>query len=391
MDEDARRTISSMLEVAPVKLDPADCMPLSRPRLAWSSEPLHQMEGIQLVTESDYVRAYVTTEVEVADSQWIRPGWTWPGGQKGVKFATFMKSIKRTRPPPVPVGYDKATEEMREMWRNDSFRFPPYQYHPKFWLHHTTLPPRLLDASERELLLGFGPGHTDPCQSASVKKQNLSNHEDLRKSLCGDSFSIMSFAVMGAALCSQLLPRMSPTMILNRLGLAPGASAHPTVRVPITRWLCYGPQPEFEPEKIELVKLLGLSVNHTGADVRVLTGQVLAHKPPNHASVRSWWWQWKGLFSLHWKQPSHINYLEMKMILHTLLWKCRDPQVVNRRWLHLEDSMVCLLILTKGRTSSNLLQPLCNKIGAIQLAMGAYLLHAHVGSDENPSDEASRK
>lgn len=80
----------------------------------------------------------------------------------------------------------------------------------------------------------------------------------------------------------------------------------------------------------------------------------------------------------------------MKMVLLSILWKCRDPASVNKRWLHLEDSMVSLLILSKGRTSSALLQPLCNKVGAVQLAMGSYLLHGHVPSDENPTDFASR-
>ena len=52
--------------------------------------------------------------------------------------------------------------------------------------------------------------------------------------------------------------------------------------------------------------------------------------------------------------------------------------------------MVCLLVLSKGRTSFQPLQPLCNKIDAVQLAMGSYLLHALVGSDEDPTDAASR-
>ena len=130
--------------------------------------------------------------------------------------------------------------------------------------------------------------------------------------------------------------------------------------------------------------------NHTGADVRVISGQILGHRPPNHASVRAFWWQWKHLFSVKWGAHYHINFLEMKMILFSLLWRCRDVRAVRKRWLHLEDSMVSLLILSKGRTSSHLLQPLTNKIGAVQLAMGSYLLHAHVGSDENPTDAASR-
>ena len=79
------------------------------------------------------------------------------------------------------------------------------------------------------------------------------------------------------------------------------------------------------------------------------------------------------------------------MILFSLLWKCRNPNSVCKRWLHLEDSLVSLLVLSKGRTSSALLQPLCNKIGALQLAMGSYLLHGHVASEENPTDEGSRR
>ena len=139
-----------------------------------------------------------------------------------------------------------------------------------------------------------------------------------------------------------------------------------------------------------LVEQLGLMVNHTGADVHVHTGQVMGGKHVAHGSVRAWWWQWKQLFRVRWIHPSHINFLEMKMILNSLLWKARDPSTVNSRWLHLEDSMVCLYILSKGRTSSRLLQPLCNKIGALQLGLGVSVLHAHVGSAENPTDRGSR-
>lgn len=183
---------------------------------------------------------------------------------------------------------------------------------------------------------------------------------------------------------------MTPRQIMLRLGLAPGHSVHPSVEVPLSRLLSYGGDTSRPCSGIDLTKQLGLTVNHTGADVRVVTGQVLGHRSPAHASVRAWWWQWKQLFTVRWKGSNHINYLEMKMIFHTLLWRWRNPLSVNKRWVHLEDSMVSLLILTKGRTSSKLLQPLSCKIGALQLAMGAYLLHAHVGSDENPTDAGSR-
>ena len=138
------------------------------------------------------------------------------------------------------------------------------------------------------------------------------------------------------------------------------------------------------------MRQLGLQVNHTGSDVRVLTGEPMS-KRGSHGSLRAWWWQWKHLFKVRWVDPSHINFLEMKMILLTLLWKARSPSSINKRWLHLEDSMVCLYILSKGRTSSRLLQPLCNKIGALQIFLGVTVLHGHVASLENPTDAGSRQ
>ena len=90
MDEEARRAISDELGTMPVKLDPADCMPMSRPRLAWCSVALFEMEGIELWKERDCVRAYVTAE-PIKNEQWIRPGWTWPADQ-GVAFRHFPPS-----------------------------------------------------------------------------------------------------------------------------------------------------------------------------------------------------------------------------------------------------------------------------------------------------------
>ena len=81
---------------------------------------------------------------------------------------------------------------------------------------------RTLDASERELLLGFGSGHTASCMAASQMKQNLSEYKDVRKSLCGDSFAIISFAIMAAQMSCELSLRMKPSQIIRRLGLAPG-------------------------------------------------------------------------------------------------------------------------------------------------------------------------
>ena len=389
MDEQARRTISAELGITPIKLDPCDSLPVSRPRLAWCSETLYEMEGLQLWEERDYVRAY-TEAAPVEVSQWLRPGWTW-NPPAGTVFPTFMKSIRRQTPPPQPAGLHRTDEETRKRWRLHEFRYPPYQYKPQFLLHHPRQSPRLLDSSERELLLGFGAQHTSTCMSASDMKKSKTAYEDVRCSLCGDSFSILSFAIMASAMCTAFVPRMSPDRIIKRLGLAPGHTVHPDVEVPMTRWLAYGGDAQKPQSMQALVQHLGLTVNHTGSDVQILSGEVLGNKPHAHASVRALWWQWRNLFKVKWQVPSHINYLEMKMILNTILWKVRNPLAVNRRWLHVEDSMVSLYILAKGRTSSKLLQPLANRVGAVQLALGSTLLHAHIGSAENPTDAGSRE
>ena len=59
-------------------------------------------------------------------------------------------------------------------------------------------------------------------------------------------------------------------------------------------------------------------------------------------------------------------------------------------WLHLADSMVCNYILSKGRTSSLMLQPLTREIAAHLLALNSVQLQGHVDSIENPTDAASR-
>ena len=388
MDAAARQEISKELDVQPVKLDPSDNMPFSRPRLAWCSEALYPMDGLTLEEENDYIRAYAEGP-EIKEQQWIRPGWKWQPEDARTRFPTFMKSIRRQRPPPVPAGLHRTSQATRLLWEENNFRYPPYQFRPEFLLHCPGKDSRVLDCTEREILLGLGPGHTASCMSASELKRKPTEYLDTRDSLCGDSFAISSFAIMGAQMCADLVPRMGPSQIVQRLGLAPGATAHPSITVPLTRWLAYGGQ-EGEVTSKDLVQCLGLTTNHTGMDVQLNSGSLLG-KRTAHASVKALWWQWKSLFSVHWRESSHINFLEMKMILLSLLWKTRVPSAVGKRWLHLEDSMVCLYILSKGRTSSHLLQPICRQIGAVQIAMSSTLLHAHVGSAENPTDAASRQ
>ena len=62
----------------------------------------------------------------------------------------------------------------------------------------------------------------------------------------------------------------------------------------------------------------------------VIGAAALLNGPQGHCSVRAWWWQWKHLFKTKWAHHSHINLLEMKMILQAILWKARKVSSIYK-------------------------------------------------------------
>ena len=115
MDVSARQEISLRLDVKPVKLDPSDCSPMSRPRLAWLSRPIESQRGISLIDHGDFVEVKMDASFPALQA-WITPGWGQAEGE--VTYPTFMKSIVRRRPPPNPAGLrrcDPATVAGRAM------------------------------------------------------------------------------------------------------------------------------------------------------------------------------------------------------------------------------------------------------------------------------------
>ena len=97
------------------------------------------------------------------------------------------------------------------------------------------------------------------------------------------------------------------------------------------------------------------------------------------------------MFSCRWTRPEHINGLEMRAILLALQWRISHLKEVNVRVLHLTDSYVCMSIISKGRTSSDLLLATLRRIAALCFSFGIYPILLHVESSENPTDSASRQ
>ena len=301
MDEAARAEISEALGIQPVKLDPSDSLPFNRPRLAWCSVPLYEMEGLTLAPERDYIRAWVETP------QFKLHNGSGQVAQKGTcasqrSWRVFVGPHLH-RCPQDSTALQKLRELCGEKTITGSLRissplniFSPPDISPLgCWI---VLKERSCWASGQVIpvLAGLPP-----------RSNRIHGTTDRRDSLCGDSFCILSFAIMASAMCAELVPRMTPAPISMRLGLAPGASAHPSVRIPMSRWLSYGGDASREPSPVELVQSLGLSVNRARCDVRISSGSLMG-KRMAHASVKALWWQWKHLFSVRRSSHSHINF-----------------------------------------------------------------------------------
>lgn len=387
MDKEAAAEISQSLGVFPYKVQCSDAVPISRPRFCWTNREVSGLAGVRVVRKEGFWEIIAEAPYPLLH-QWIREDSEWPGHEQGHVLPTCMKAIRRSRPPPLPAGLDRTPSAAQRRWAADNFKYPPYQYKDQyvFWSAHGW---RLAEASERELLHGYGWGHTAVCFSASEIKKSWTAYEDQRCSLIGDSFSVYSFIIFAWSSCARFLPSLSYETLANRMGLAPGSSASLDVVCPLARKLSYGHPEGMEVTVSDLTRVLLTRVNRTGSDVRVTTGRVLNPRAFPRQSASADWWQWKSVFSCRWARKEHINLLEMRSILLSFRWRIRHLAEVDCRFI-LTDSYVSMSIISKGRSSSDMIMHVMRQIAATQFAFNLFPILIHVESTENPTDTASR-
>ena len=233
--------------------------------------------------------------------------------------------------------------------------------------------------------------HTCLAFSASKAKGNKIEFEDERCSLLGDSFSVYSFMVIAAYAAFPWMKCIRVEQMNKRTGMDPGSSLNLDYSWPLGKDSPMSPD-DIQRYSVDAINLEMLRrTNHTGSDVRIVTGEILNKKCFPRESVQSKWWSWRQVFNVHWSQTEQINALEARAIYLTLLWKARERKFCNRRLFHITDSYVAMSILAKGRTSSFALQPICRKVSALLLGGSAWLILGHVDSADNPTDEGSRR
>ncbi len=103
------------------------------------------------------------------------------------------------------------------------------------------------------------------------------------------------------------------------------------------------------------------------------------------------WERWKIAVANRWKQPAHINVLELYAETIGMSWVLRkgDPRI-PRRVIILQDSQVAVFAGTKGRSSSLPLLRALRRTASLLLAGNLYVDRLWIRSKANPADGPSR-
>ena len=104
------------------------------------------------------------------------------------------------------------------------------------------------------------------------------------------------------------------------------------------------------------------------------------------------WKRWKIAVCNRWKQPAHINVLELYAETIAMSWVLRKGSPLQpRRVIILQDSQVAVHSGTKGRSSSLPLLRALRRTASLVLAGNLYIDRLWIPSKANPSDGPSRQ
>ena len=390
MDEQDRQVMSDSIELIPWAICASGVSLARRPRLYWITWELQEEEGIHLELDDQpgfhgCHKAVLSARFNPKD--FLEPGWLPVSTEP---FPTFTTSRPRLKPGARPAGIGSLNSEEMAYWQQDLHRFPPYQYKEQHRVCHASLPSRLLNIQERELILGFPLGYTKPCVRKSY--QGSTSQADIRLSLLGNTWSVPVISVLLQQLLSPLglvpLRTLQETVDLGAPGGGKKLQSY-LLRPPIRQ---FRNAPQGQGSKVLVQKLSGL-ISQRGEDLLLQPSSENSLRTQRiRTSIPSRLWRWKVIGSWPWQNTDdHINLLELRAIWTSLKWRIERKRSVKSRFLHLTDSAVCLNALVRGRSSSRKLRPLISRINALLLAGRVHPLWGYVSSATNPADRPSRR
>lgn len=386
MDSQDREHMTASFGAAPLRCDAGTMSWCSRPRLYWLTWELRAQTGatqtpgeqgapdvLELVAEQDLE--------EVCKDGWIKVDPMRP-------FPTFTTSRPRETAGHKPAGLAQCRDEEVRRWQEDKFRYPPYQYCTRNCLISQKNEIRLPSIEEKEVMLGFPVGYTAMCSPKSMRK--TLEHLDARHTLVGNTWSVPVVAWLLGQLFSGLgfCPAYSPQEIVDLL--KPGGQAYLQAR--LWRPSLRAPRGGSSASPELLVQQLSNLISVKGEDILLTTpSSQLSKFHRLRASIPAKLWRWRIVAGWQWKgSKEHINALELRAILTSLKWRLIHNRLRHSRFLHLTDSLVCLHILSRGRSSSRKLRATMSRINALLLATSTQPLWGYIHTDQNPADRPSR-
>ena len=127
-----------------------------------------------------------------------------------------------------------------------------------------------------------------------------------------------------------------------------------------------------------------------GCDIKLETARSEA-LPAIMSPYPAFLWHWKTVLSYRWSQQQHINVLEISAFLVELRRRTRASSQLQQKFLNITDSRVMFHVLTKGRSSSERLNRIVRRIGAVSMVSQVYAYHLWTISKWNFADHASRR
>ncbi|CAK0812662.1 unnamed protein product, partial [Prorocentrum cordatum] len=398
MTAEDRDTMSEHMGLAPVMIDAADISHVRRERLYWCDTDLMTPWQGEVCVKSEVVKVTIPGGPGPL-GRWLRPGREWSGAEvPEQRLPTFVRCIPRGRAGDKPKGLHQCSEAELERWRRHDFCDAPYQFRDPHCLRWQGGALEPADSFEREMLMDFPPGHTATARATRFRK--LAELEVVRCALLGNSFQcgVVAWIVAHWAHRHGYLDSV-PTMAEARAvggafdaaeGLAQVAKEGDDSGVVIRDRGLEEAEAQADPS-IQIVEELIRRAEVRGLDVRLDTLEVMRPDlwPRRPISVSRW--TWKTVLVWKWRWKSHITALEVLSTLAGLRWRFRVGHHLGTRFAHLMDSQVGLGVISRGRSSSHLLNAAVKRISALVLAASARPIYGYTETDKNPADDPSRE
>ena len=390
MDSADRVTMSMGVELTPWLIDSSGLTLCRRPRLYWFTWELRLGPGVDVGqaegTGWEEIKN-VKLQVELNPRLWLTPGWS----LVGEKLPTFTTARPRPEPGRRPAGLEGCNEREIRRWKEDSHRFPPYQYRSTNCLVNNRGEHRIPNIQEREVMMGFPMDYTRNCLPKAA--QGKQSHLDERLSLVGNSWNVyvISWLLYCLGRNLGLIDDMTLADVAKQCNPGGGLMLTGVLQRPI---LDRGKRnPTGRTPELTLAQKLGGLVSMKGEDILVQaqTEDTIKHHRLR-ASLPAKLWKWRTICGWRWSSAGeHINSLELRAVYTSLRWRIMKQKVVKSRFIHMVDSLVCLHSLTRGRSSSKKLRRTLLRINALVLASSCQPVWAYVHTSQNPADKPSRK